>query len=224
MPVSAYSTTLSGPVTSQNAIGIASRTLGGVFDAPVSYTDFGLPAFITDPTNTFVSGSTVSLSTVNLPAYALAQGTVLRLSFSGYVTWNSLLGAGEPIQMGLRISPVAAALSQTFDLGPAVTSSGIGLKQVFSGQLFLLARTEPSADADVSIHMSYASIANSGVASPVVIIPLTPAVKSNGVIGLTTGGFPAGTDIEVTATMSAGLLGNSVRVIQLIECVTELIG
>lgn len=146
----------------------------------------------------------------------------MRLSFTGFVTWDLAAGLGETIQIGLRFAPTAAALSQVINLGPPVLSSGIGLRQVFSGQLTLFARTDPSGDADVAIHVVYASIADSGVASPAVIVPMTPAVKANGIIGLMTGGWLTGTDISVVASMPNTGAGASVRVIQLIECVTEM--
>ena len=224
MPVPVLSTVSPGPVVANSVAGNAPRALGGVVDAPLLYTDFGLVAWITDPANVFNPGTTVSLASVNLPAYSFALGTVLRLSFTGFVTWDLVAGAGEAIQIGLRFAPTAAALSQVINLGPPVLSSGIAARQVFSGQLTLFARTDPSGDADVAIHMVYASIANSGVASPVVIVPLTPAVKANGIIGLMTVGWLTGTDISVVASMPNTGAGASVRVIQLIECVTEMTG
>jgi len=224
MPVPVLSTVSQGPVVANSVAGNASRVLGGVVDAPLLYSDFGLVAWITDPANVFNPGTTVTLSSVNVPAYSFALGTVLRLSFTGVVTWDLAAGLGETVQVGIRFAPTAAALSQVINLGSPALSPGIGLRQVFSGQLTLFARTAPSGDADIAIHVVYADIANSGVATPTVIVPLTPAVKANGIIGLMTGGGLTGTDISVVASMPNTGASASVRVIQLIECVAEMTG
>ena len=224
MPVPVLSSIFRGPVVANSVAGNAPRALGGVVDAPLVYTDFGLAAWITDPANVFAPGATVTLSSVNLPAYSFSKGTVLRLSFTGVVTWDTPAAVGEAIRVGIQFMPTAAALSQVIYLGALVVSPGAGLLQVFSGQLTLFAQTDPSGDADIAIHAVYADIANSGAALPVVVVPVIPAVKGNGIIGLMTGGWPTGTDISVVVSMANTGAAASVRVIQLIECVTEQAG
>ena len=173
-----------GPVTSRNALGVSPRTLGGVFDVPVAFTSFG-----TATANPFNPGDTVTLATVNLPAYTLAEGTVARLRYAGKVLWN-----------GAAINPVLIRLDGITGGAPILMGGGApgAGDALFSGSADVVALEPPSAASKVAISAEYVNIGAIGTSSPI-------ATTNQGGVGgfgigvLDTGGCPTGIDIKITA-------------------------
>ena len=193
-----------GPVTSRNALGVSPRTLGGVFDVPVVFTAFG-----STTANPFNPGTTVTLATVNLPAYTLAEGSVARMRYAGRVTWEAAPPAADAIFLRLEGVTGAAPIL----MGGGVPPGAAGATAMFAGEFELVALEPPSAASKVAISAEFVTIGVVGSTSPVA----TTHQGANGIgIGvLDTGGCPTGIDIKINADMSNNGVVSSVRRIEL---------
>jgi len=211
MPVTLPTTTVLGPSRAHNQLGAAVRTLGGLFSTLTVFPEFG-----TLTANPFVEGARVALGEVVVPGYTLTQGACLRLSFSGSLLWDNGAGVGEPVQIGLLITPTAVAANLLVDLGLNVNPGGAAVTNFFGGVLEMVALEAPSIDSDVGTSIQFTDLA--GV-SRLVLPGVTP-----GVLGLNTAGLAAGTRLEIVATMSNGAFAQSVRRIRLQRFTTELYG
>ncbi len=215
MPVTLPTTTVLGPSRAHNQLGAAVRTLGGLFSTLTVFPEFG-----TLTANPFVEGARVALGEVVVPGYTLTQGACLRLSFSGSLLWENGAGVGEPVQIGLLITPTAVAANLLVDLGANVNPGGAAVTNVFGGVLEMVALEAPSIDSDVGTSIQFTDLAATGTGVSRLVLPgVTP-----GVLGLNTAGLAAGTRLEIVATMSDGAFAQSVRRIRLQRFTTELYG
>ena len=178
-----------GPVTSRNALGVSPRTLGGVFDVPVVFTAFG-----STTANPFNPGTTVTLATVNLPAYTLAEGSVARMRYAGRVTWEAAPGDA----IFLRLEGVTGAAPILMGGGaPPGAGGAVGM---FAGEFELVALEPPSAASKVAISAEFVTIGVVGSTSPVATTH--QGVNGIGIGVLDTGGCPTGIDIKINADMN----------------------
>lgn len=194
-----------GPVTSRNALGVSPRTLGGVFDVPVVFTAFG--SFTANPFN---PGTTVTLATVNLPAYTLAEGSVARMRYAGRVTWEAApIPAVDAIFLRLEGVTGAAPIS----MGGGVPPGAGGAVGMFAGEFELVALEPPSAASKVAISAEFVTIGAVGNTGP--IATTHQGVNGIGIGVLDTGGCPTGIDIKINADMNNLGVVSSVRRIEL---------
>jgi len=191
-----------GPVTSRNALGVSPRTLGGVFDVPVAFTSFG-----TATANPFNPGDTVTLATVNLPAYTLAEGSVARMRYAGRVTFEGAPGN----TIFLRLEGVTGAAPIT--MGNGAPTGLPGAVAMFAGEFELVALEPPSAASKVAISAEFVTIGTVGSTSPVATTH--QGVNGIGIGVLDTGGCPTGIDIKINVEMNNNLALSSVQRIEL---------
>ena len=197
-----------GPVTSRNALGVSPRTLGGVFDVPVVFKAFGTAA-----PNPFNPGTTVTLATVNLPAYTVDEGTVARLRYAGRILWD---GAANAIF--LRIGGITGAAALLMGGG---VSPGAGTTAMFAGSVDIVGLEPPSAASKVAISAEFTTIGTVGTISPVATTH--QGVNGIGIGVLDTGGCPTGIDITITSDMNPGGLVGSVQRIELYSLTFDLL-
>lgn len=216
MPVTLPTTTVLGPSRAHNQLGAAVRTLGGLFSTMTVFPEFG-----TLTANPFVEGARVALGEVVVPGYTLTQGACLRLSFSGSLLWDNGAGVGEPVQIGLLITPTAVAANFLVDLGLNVNPGGAAVTNVFGGVLEMVALEAPSIDSDVGTSIQFTDLAGSGAGASRLVLP---GATTPGILALNTAGLAAGTRLEIVATMSNGAFAQSVRRIRLQRFTTELYG
>lgn len=217
MPVTLPTVLNAGAARANNALGVAPRTLGGLFNALTTFTEFGTLF----PANPFVEGSRVVLGSVTIPGYTLTQGAALRLSFSGSLLWLNAAGVGEPVQIGLLITPIATAANFLVDLGANVVPGGAHVTYVFGGVLEMVALEDPSTDSDVGTSIQFTDLAGSGTGTSRLSLLGT---TTTGILRLNTAGLAAGTRLDIVATMTNGVLDPSVQRIRLQRFTTELFG
>lgn len=187
--------TFAGPVTARNALGVAARTLGGVFDVPTDFKEYGAAAPNPFPFNVAPDApTTVDLAVVNLPAYTLDQGSVFRMRFAGSIVWGP---GSQPVRINLLIgggSPVVIAGG----------SSPVGTLEYFSGEVELIALDAPSASSRVGVYVLGTDFGGIGAIAPTFS---TVQDAGAGIKLLDTGGCPTGIDITIRAQQQASPAG-----------------
>lgn len=201
-----------GPVTSRNALGVAARTLGGVFDVPVTFTKFGSLT-----PNPFNPGTTVTLGTVNLPAYTLDQGSVARLRYAGRLGWEASPPAVDAIF--IRLDGITGGAPIT--MGGGAPPGGGGAVGFFAGSADIVALDAPSAASKVAIYAEFVAIGTVGSTSPTATT--FQGVNGIGIGEIDTGGCPTGIDIKVIADMNNAGIISSIREIELYMLTLDLL-
>ena len=214
MPIAQITRSSVGPSVARNAFGNAPRTLGGIFSAPTSYSSFGT---LLGNTAVFVPGTSVTLSTVNVPGYGLTKGSTVRFSFTGLIDFNGAAASATGF-VRFIVNPNALGVPYDFILGP-ITPPGGAVSHIFGGQVDLLVQGASSDACDVAISSIFFVPAQAPFA-PVLSLPLG---SSMGILSLDTTGLASGIDFSVTASMSA--VGSaSIDKIQLNRFVVEMAG
>jgi len=215
MPTPQVTRSSVGPSVARNAFGNAPRTLGGIFSAPTSYDSFG-----TLPANTavFDPGTSVTLSTVNVPGYGLTKGTTVRFSFTGIIDFNGVAGPASGF-VRFIVNPNALGVPYDFILGIITPPGGVA-SYIFGGQVDLLVQGASSDACDVAISSLF-FVPGLSPSAPVLSLPLGASV---GILSLDTTGLASGIDFSVTASMSPPPAAASIAKIQLNRFVVEMAG
>ncbi len=193
-----------GPVTARNALGVSPRTLGGVFSVPTTFTAFG-----STTANPFNPGATITLATVNLPAYTLDKGSVARMRYAGRLVWEAAPPAVDPIF--IRLDGVTGAAPIT--MGGGAPPGPAGASAMFAGQFELVGLESPSAASKVAVSAEFTTIGPVGTVSPVTTTH--QGVNGIGIGVLDTGGCPTGIDIKILSDMNNAGVVSSIRRIEL---------
>ena len=214
MPIPQTTRSSIGPSVARNTYGNAPRTLGGIFNAPTTFTSFGS---ILSADQTFPNNSTQTLGTVNLPAYTFSKGSVTRISFAGELTWNLVPGGFAFLR--LQVTPNSAGLPYNIQIAPGAASPGGVGSYIFGGVITLFAPEDPSATGNVSISSLVYDIQ-----SPVV--PSTPVFglpqgSSLGNLSLDTTGLSSGIDFNLQMNLTGG---TSIGFTKLLYFLTEMVG
>lgn len=200
-----------GESISRNRFGVAPRTLGGLYEAPTSFTSFGTNVAANAP---FPAGTFRTLGSINLPAYALSQGTVLRLSFAGSLAWNGVGGGVGFSFIQFRITPDAGGLPYTLQLGSGATAPGAPQGDVFGGQITIFAPNPASISVGLVGNILFSDIQNSAA-------PVAPVYSRLQTLTLDTAGLASGIDFDIRASLAGA---PSIDLIQLDYYLAELVG
>jgi hypothetical protein len=212
MPISQKARSSVGESITRNNYGVAPRTLGGLFAAPTTYTSFGSNgADFPFPDNT-----QRTLGSVNLPAYTLNHGAVVRMSFAGTLTWNAVAGGFAFLR--LQVTPNSAGVPYNIALATGAPTDA-GATYWFGGQITLLAQQEPSPASNVAISTLTSDI-QKGTA-PVAPYFQTPQGTGAGLLLLDTAGLSSGIDFNLQVSLSGGA---SIGFTQLRYFLTEIVG
>ena len=156
-----------------------------------------------------------TLGTVNLPAYSFTEGTVVRVSFAGVLSWNAVPGGFAFLR--LQVTPNAAGVPYNLQLATGLATTGTPCW--FGGQITLFAQEEPSAAAQVAV-----SALISDIQLPAA--PTAPELKllqgsDVGLLSLDTTGLASGIDFNLQVSLSGGA---SIGFTQLRYYLTEMVG
>jgi hypothetical protein len=210
MPVSQNARNSGGANIARNSFGVAPRTLGGLFSAPVNLTSFGSDPSAVDP---FPNNTVQTLGSVNLPAYTFTKASVVRISFAGVLSWNATPGGFAFLRM--EVTPNALGLSDNLQLATGLAAVP-GSICSFGGQMTLFAQQDPSASALVAV-----SALTSDIQLPTV--PTAPEFKlfQSGFLSLNTTGLASGINFNFQVSLSGGA---SIGFTQLRYYLTEMVG
>jgi len=193
--------------------GNAPRTLGGVFNAPTTFTSFGTSATADE---TFLAGTTKTLASVNFPAYSFTKGSYIRISYAGVLQFNGA-GGGATGNISLLISPNAAATFYSFNLDAGYTAPIGAAGDIFGGEFSFFAPEEPSDSATVAVSSLFTSVTNTA-GTPLFDLPQG---SDRGEILLDTTGLLNG----ITVSLRCSLAGNPrILLTKMRYFVTEIAG
>jgi hypothetical protein len=213
MPIAQVTRFSAGPSVSRNAFGNAPRTLGGIFNAPTTFTSYGTDVTADQP---FPVGTTQTLGSVNFPGYSFTKGSYVRISYAGSLVFNNV-GGGATGNISVLIDPNAAGTSYAFNLDGGYTAP-VGLSvEFFGGEFSFFALEEPSASAAVSVSSLFTSVSN----APAAPLFSLPQGVEPGTVLLDTTGLPGG----ITVSLRCSLAGTGrISLIKLRYFVTEISG
>ena len=213
MPIPQVIRSSAGPSVSRNTFGNAPRTLGGIFNAPTTFTSFG-----TDVTadETFPVGTTKTLGSVNFPGYSFTKGSYVRISYAGSLVFNNVVGVATG-NLSVLIAPNAAGTFYSFNLDGGYTAPGGLSADLFGGEFSFFALEEPSDSAAVSVSSLFTSVTN----TPAAPLFSLPQGVEPGTVLLDTTGLPGG----ITVSLRCSLAGSArIGLIKLRYFVTEISG
>jgi hypothetical protein len=212
MPIPQTTRSSSGPSIARNTFGNAPRTLGGIFNAPTTFTSFG-----TDVTadEVFPAGTTKTLGSVNFPGYSFTKGSYVRISYAGSLAFTAGLGATGNISV--LIAPNAAGTFYSFNLDGGYTAP-VGVSgDFFGGEFSFFALEDPSDSATVAVSSLFTSVSN----TPAAPLFNLPQGSGAGTVLLDTTGLPGG----ITVSLRCSLAGSArIGLIKLRYFVTEISG